>query len=96
VGREVVVGLINGLTVAICVGAGAGLWFESADIGIVIGVALVVTILVAGMIGALVPLILDRLKSDPAVASGVILTAITDITGFFVFLGLAGWWFGLV
>lgn len=96
VGREVVVGLINGLTVAICVGAGAGLWFESADIGIVIAVSLVVTIFIAGMIGALVPLILDRLKIDPAVASGVILTAITDVTGFFVFLGLAGWWFGLV
>jgi len=95
VGREVVVGFINGIVVALCVGAGAGLWFQSADIGAVIAVALIVNILVAGLVGSTIPLILDRLGIDPAVASGVILTAITDVTGFFVFLGLAGWWFGL-
>ena len=95
VGREVVVGFINGLVVAVCVGTGAALWFRNADIGAVIAVALIVNILVAGLVGSLIPLVLDRLRIDPAVASGVILTAITDVTGFFVFLGLAGWWFGL-
>jgi len=90
-----VVGCINGIVVALCVGAGAGLWFQNADIGAVIAVALIVNILVAGLVGSTIPLILDRLRIDPAVASGVILTAITDVTGFFVFLGLAGWWFGL-
>ncbi len=95
VGREVVVGFINGLVVAVCVGTGAALWFRNADIGAVIAVALMVNILVAGLVGSLIPLVLDRLRIDPAVASGVILTAITDVTGFFVFLGLAGWWFGL-
>jgi magnesium transporter len=96
IGREIMVGLINGLAVAVVVGLGAGLWFGNVDIGVVIGVALVVSLLVAGLVGAAIPLIFDRLKIDPAVASGVIVTAITDATGFFVFLGLAGWWFGFV
>ena len=90
------VGLINGLAVAVAVGLGAGFWFGSVDIGVVIGVALVVCLLVAGLVGATIPLAFDRLGIDPAVASGVIVTAITDATGFFVFLGLAGWWFGLI
>lgn len=95
IGREVMVGIINGVTVAACVGLGAGLWFSSVSLGVVIAVALVVNIIVAGFVGAMVPLLFERLKIDPAVASGVLLTAITDVTGFFVFLGLAGWWFGL-
>ncbi|HET7718114.1 MAG TPA: magnesium transporter [Bauldia sp.] len=95
IGREVTVGLINGLAVAVCVGVGAGLWFGSVDLGAVIGLALVACLLVAGLVGATIPLAFDRLGIDPAVASGVIVTAITDAAGFFVFLGLAGWWFGL-
>ena len=94
IGREAVVGLINGCAVALCVGLGAGFWFGSPDLGVVIAVALVVNMFVAGTVGATVPLVLDRLKIDPAIASVVVLTAITDVTGFFVFLGLAGWWFG--
>ncbi|KAB2876738.1 MAG: magnesium transporter [Bauldia sp.] len=96
IGREVMVGLINGVAVAACVGVGAGLWFQNVSLGVVIAAALIVNLLVAGLVGATVPLLFDRLKIDPAVASGVLLTAITDVTGFFVFLGLAGWWFGLL
>jgi len=95
IGREVAVGLINGVAVAVCVGTGAALWFRSPGLGAVIAAALVVNLFVAGLVGATIPLIFDRLEIDPAVASGVLLTAITDMTGFFVFLGLAGWWFGL-
>ena len=96
IGRELMVGLINGLVVAVCVGLGAGFWFGSVAIGVVIGVALVICLLVAGVVGAAIPLLFDRMRIDPAVASGVIVTAITDATGFSVFLGLAGWWFGLI
>ncbi len=96
IGREIMVGLINGLAVAAVIGIAAGLWFENVDLGVVIGVALVVCLLVAGLVGATIPLAFDRMGIDPAVASGVIVTAITDVTGFAVFLGLAGWWFGLV
>ena len=95
IGREVAVGLINGVAVAALVVTGAGLWFRNPSLGAVIAAALVVNLLVAGPVGATIPLIFDRLKIDPAVASGVLLTAVTDMTGFFVFLGLAGWWFGL-
>ena len=96
IGREILVGLINGLAVAVVIGIAAGLWFESIDLGVVIGVALVVCLLVAGLVGATIPLAFDRMGVDPAVASGVIVTAITDVAGFSVFLGLAGWWFGLL
>jgi magnesium transporter len=96
IGREILVGLINGLAVAVVIGVGAGLWFESVDLGVVIGVALVLCLLVAGLVGATIPLAFDRMGVDPAVASGVIVTAITDVAGFSVFLGIAGWWFGLL
>lgn len=95
IGRELLIGLVNGLAVALVVGVAAGLWFESIDLGVVIGVALVLCLLIAGVAGATIPLAFHRLKIDPAVASGVIVTAITDVAGFFVFLGLAAWWFGL-
>lgn len=96
IGREILVGVINGFVIALAVGLAAGLWFQDVEIAVVIGVALVVCLLIAGLAGATVPLALDRLGVDPAPASGVIVTAITDVTGFFVFLGLAGWWFGLI
>jgi magnesium transporter len=92
----VLVGLINGIALAVIVGLAAGLWFGEIDIGGVIAIALIINLLVAGLVGAIIPLAFDRLGIDPAVASGVMVTAITDVTGFSVFLGLAGWWFGLV
>jgi magnesium transporter len=89
VGKELIVGSFNGIIFAVLVGAVAGFWFESLEIGIVIGAAMVVNLLVAGLAGTLIPLGLDRLKIDPAVASGVFLTTMTDVIGFLAFLGLA-------
>jgi magnesium transporter len=89
VGKELIVGSFNGVIFAVLVGAVAGFWFESLEIGIVIGAAMVVNLLVAGLAGTLIPLGLDRLKIDPAVASGVFLTTMTDVIGFLAFLGLA-------
>jgi magnesium transporter len=94
--REVLVGLVNGMSLALVLGFGAGLWFSSVDLGVVIAVALIVNMLVAGLFGTLVPLTINKLDLDPAVASGVFVTTTTDVIGFFAFLGLASWWFGFL
>jgi magnesium transporter len=91
--REVLVGVVNGAAVAGVIGVVAGFWFASVDLGGVIATALVVNLVVAGLFGVLVPLTLSRLKIDPAVASGVFVTTVTDVVGFAAFLGLAAWWF---
>jgi magnesium transporter len=93
--RELVVGLINGAAIAALVGVVSGLWFSDPSLGIVIGIALIGNILTASLFGALIPVGLSKLRIDPAVASGVFLTTITDVVGFFLFLGLAALWFGL-
>jgi magnesium transporter len=94
--REVMVGFVNGVSLALVLGLGAGLWFRSVDLGAVIAAALTVNMLVAGLFGTLVPLTINKLKLDPAVASGVFVTTVTDVIGFFAFLGLATWWFGFL
>ncbi|MGD9740520.1 MAG: magnesium transporter, partial [Bauldia sp.] len=94
--REMAVGLVNGVVIAILIGTATGLWFEDLDLGLVIGTALIVNMIVAGTAGVLVPLTLNRLKVDPAIASAVFVTTVTDVIGFFAFLGLAAWWFGLL
>lgn len=94
--REVMVGFVNGVSLALVLGLGAGLWFRSVDLGAVIATALTVNMLVAGLFGTLVPLTINKLKLDPAVASGVFVTTVTDVIGFFAFLGLATWWFGFL
>jgi magnesium transporter len=83
------VGALNGIIFAVLTGAVAWAWFGRVDLGVIIGVAMIVNMLVAGLSGTLVPLGLHKLKIDPAVASGVFLTTITDVVGFFAFLGLA-------
>ncbi|MGQ4272990.1 magnesium transporter [Terrihabitans sp. B22-R8] len=93
--REMLVGVLNGACLSIILGAIAGLWFMNAELGGVIAAALIVNMLVAGLFGALIPITVHRLKLDPAVASGVFVSTITDVVGFFAFLGLAAWWFGL-
>ena len=93
--REVMVGLINGLGVAVFVGGVAALWFSSPQLGGVIATALVVNLLAAGLVGVLFPMALEAIDVDPAVASGVFVTMITDVVGFAAFLGLATWWFQL-
>jgi magnesium transporter len=87
--RELRVAMINGLVLAGLAGAAAALWYRDGALGGTIGMAIVLNLLAAGFAGALVPLTLSRLRQDPAVSSGVFVTAVTDIFGFFVFLGLA-------
>jgi magnesium transporter len=86
--KEIIVGLLNGVLFALLMGAIASLWFSSPALGVVIGAAMVLNLFVAGTAGALIPLVLDRWGVDPAVASSVILTTVTDVIGFLVFLGL--------
>ncbi|MDF1599999.1 magnesium transporter [Mesorhizobium sp. YIM 152430] len=93
--REMGVGLINGLLFAVLVGGIASFWF-STDIGLVIAAAMLINLFTAALAGILVPLLLDKVGADPAVASAVFVTTITDVVGFFAFLGLATWWFGLL
>ena len=88
-GKEVLVGLCNGIAFAALTGLGAGLWFSSVPIGLVIGAAMIFNMLVAGLFGALVPMMLERARVDPAHGAAVILTTVTDVVGFFAFLGLA-------
>ncbi len=89
IGREIVVALLNGVTIAILLGIGAGLIFSNAQLGLVIAAAMLINILLAGMSGVVVPVLLERSGQDPAVASSVFVTMITDSMGFFLFLGLA-------
>ncbi|MBU0726115.1 MAG: magnesium transporter [Alphaproteobacteria bacterium] len=86
--KETAVGLLNGTIFAVLIGLIAGFWFDPI-IGGVIGAAMIINMLVAGLSGALIPIGLERLKIDPAVASSVFLTTMTDVIGFFAFLGLA-------
>jgi magnesium transporter len=93
--RELLVGLLNGVVLAALVGGVAGAWFRNWELGCVIAAALVGNLVVAGLFGVLIPLTLNARKIDPAVASGVFLTTVTDVFGFSLFLGTAAWWFGL-
>ena len=93
--REGLVGLVNGLAFAVITGVAAAAWFKTVDLGIVIGLAMICNLVAGALGGILVPLILQRYRSDPAVSSGVFVTTITDVVGFFSFLGIATLWFGL-
>ncbi len=87
--RESVAGLLNGVIFAVIMGIVGLIWFGTPMIGVVIAVAMIVNLLVAGLAGVLVPLALERAGVDPALASGTFVTTVTDVVGFFVFLGLA-------
>lgn len=93
--REAGVGLMNGFVFAILLGIVAAFWFGNPQLGGVIGAAMVINMMAAALGGILVPLLLDKLKADPAIASSVFVTMITDCVGFFAFLGLATWWFSI-
>ncbi len=91
IGRETVVGLLNGLAFAVIV-AGVGLaWFGDPMLGLVLAIAMIGNLLVAGLAGILIPITLDKLGADPALASGTFVTTVTDVIGFFLFLGVGGW-----
>ena len=87
--KEIIVGMLNGLLFALLIGAVAWSWFGSPALGGVIGMAIVINLTVAGFSGSALPVLLQRLGFDPAVASSAFLTSITDVVGFYVFLGLA-------
>ncbi|PZU22690.1 MAG: magnesium transporter [Shinella sp.] len=93
--REAGVGLMNGFVFAILLGIVAAFWFGNPQLGGVIGAAMIINMMAAALGGILVPLLLDKLKADPAIASSVFVTMITDCVGFFAFLGLATWWFSI-
>ncbi|RHW18675.1 magnesium transporter [Sphingomonas gilva] len=87
--REITLAALNGGTIAVLIGIGAALVFGNPSLGAVIAAAMLINIVVAGLAGVLVPVLLERLGQDPAVASSVFVTMITDSMGFFAFLGLA-------
>ena len=89
--KEVLVGTFNGLLFAVIIGVIAWVWSGNIGIGVVMGVAMVITLIVAGLAGAAIPLGLSRTRFDPAIASGVFLTTITDVVAFLAFLGLGAW-----
>ncbi len=94
VARELIVGLMNGVVFATLVGAVAFARFGMVDLGLVIAAAMVVNLVAAAVAGILIPLVINKLKFDPAIASGAFVTTVTDLVGFFSFLGFAALWFG--
>ena len=92
--RELTVGILNGIAFAFIMAAVAIAWYGPAQIGLVIGLAIVITLAAAALGGVLIPLALEKAGIDPAVASGPLVTTITDVVGFFAFLGIATLWFG--
>ena len=87
--KEVRVGIVDGLALALTCGAAVWLWSQSVGLAMVIAVAMVMSMVAAGISGALVPIVLTRLGQDPATASSIILTTVTDVAGFISFLGTA-------
>ena len=93
--REGLVGLVNGIAFAVITGIAAVAWFRISGLGIVIGLAIICNLVAGALGGILIPILLERVRADPAVASGTFVTTVTDVVGFFSFLGIATLWFGL-
>ena len=89
--REGLVGVVNGLLFALVVGLVAHVWYDNAMLGLVLGLAMILNLCVAGLAGILIPLGCVRVGADPALASGTFVTTVTDVVGFLVFLGLGTW-----
>jgi len=87
--KEIIVGLLNGIGWALVIAVIAVLWFNDLNIGYVIAAATIINLCVAAFSGVAIPLIMNKLNIDPAIAGSVILTTVTDIVGLFAFLGLA-------
>ena len=87
--KEVSVSLLNGLLWAVVLAVISGFWFSSEALALVIGVAITINLVIAAFAGVVIPIALDKVGADPALAGGVFLTTITDVIGFFAFLGLA-------
>ncbi len=92
IAREFRIASANGMALGILIGVAVGLIYGNPDLGLVIAMAMLINNLVAGLAGILVPVTLDRFDIDPAVSSAVFVTTMTDVMGFFSFLGLATIW----
>jgi magnesium transporter len=90
--RETAVGLLNGLAFACIMALIVVVWFGTGGLGLVIGAAMVINLLAAAVAGIVIPIALERLGFDPAVSSTIFVTTVTDVVGFFAFLGLATLW----
>lgn len=89
IGKETLVGLLNGIAFAVIISVVTFFWFQQPLLASVIGIAMVINMITAGLFGIAIPIILDKIGIDPALASAVFLTTVTDVVGFFAFLGLA-------
>lgn len=89
--RETLVGLANGFVFAMVIGVVGVIWFGDPTLGLVLAISMIGNLLVAAIAGIMIPIWLDKAGADPALASGAFVTTVTDVFGFFVFLGLAGW-----
>jgi magnesium transporter len=95
-GKELLAGLLNGLAIALVTSLGVLVWSHSGGLAFVIGISMVLSMMLAGLAGAATPLVLTRLRQDPAQSASIILTTVTDVTGFLSFLGLATLFAGLL
>jgi magnesium transporter len=93
--RELLVGVFNGVAFAVLTGGVAALWFMNLGLAWVIGGAMFINLIAAALAGLLIPVLLEKFNYDPAVASAPFVTTVTDVIGFFAFLGIAVWWFAL-
>jgi len=87
--REVLVGLVNGVVFAVVMGVIGAIWFGMPMLGVVVAIAMVINLVIAGLAGTGIPVVLEKMGVDPALASGAFVTTVTDVVGFFAFLGLA-------
>ena len=92
-GKEFLIGILNGLIFAVITGIIVQLWFKQLNLSLLIGVSMILNMIVAGLFGILVPVSLKKLNIDPALASSVFVTTITDVIGFLSFLGLGSYYF---
>ena len=93
VGKEFVIGVLNGIIFAIITAIIVQLWFKEINLSLLIGVSMILNMIVAGLFGILVPVSLKKMNIDPALASSVFVTTITDVIGFLSFLGLGSVYF---
>jgi magnesium transporter len=89
--KELAVGVLNGILFSLVIAAIAYLWYGNAQLGLVMAIAIIANLVAGALAGALIPVILKRLKIDPALAGGVVLTTVTDVIGIFAFVGLASY-----
>jgi magnesium transporter len=93
VSKEFVIGILNGIIFALITGIIVQLWFKEINLSILIGVSMILNMIVAGLFGIMVPVSLQKFNIDPAIASSVFVTTITDVIGFLSFLGIGAYFF---